>query len=366
MEVIQHEHQTEVIYSEDFEEYYQSAEYLDYRKSWKESFDKRDYGAFPVNLDVSVTNHCNIKCTMCTRTIARADMELWNSGKFFDPHLQYLDLDTYKKVIDEGVDKGLYAVHLTGHDGEPTMHKQLPEMIEYAKKKGIIDIYTHSNAVILHKRNLIDRILDAQPHRIVFSVDSPVKETFESIRVGAKYDQVVSNIRNFIKRKKERGLKFPIVKVQMVVMKKNEHEVELFKELFVDDIGADVVGYTEYLDYHELNTKKDAGVSSATKGEYKSDYACDYPYRRLRLDQSGIVYACLVGMEHKLGHAMETSVAEMWHGDYMSKLRKNHETIGVCNTKGCSDCGRQWEAEGKEKNQTIAAKAIPIQISTLN
>ena len=171
-------------------------------------------------------------------------MELWNSGKYFDPKLQYLDFNVYKKVIDEGAERGLQAVHLTGHDGEPTLHKQLPEMISYAREKGIVDVFTHSNATRLHRADMMERLLDSQPHRIVFSVDSPVKETFEAIRVGAKFDQVVGNIRDFVQMKRDKKYMFPVVKVQMVVMNKNKSEVDLFKKLFVDDIGADVVGYT--------------------------------------------------------------------------------------------------------------------------
>jgi MoaA/NifB/PqqE/SkfB family radical SAM enzyme len=337
MKEIKHEHQTEILYS-DFD-YYQSHNYILYRKEWNERFEKKDYGKFPVNLDVSVTNHCNLKCTMCARTHARKDMALWNSGKFFDPILSYIDFDLYKKAIDEGADNGLFSVHLTGHDGEPSMHKQLPEMISYARKRRIVDVYTHSNATRLHKGNLIERLLDAQPHRIVFSVDSPIKETYESIRVGAKYDQVIENIRNFVKRKKEKGYVFPIVKVQMVVMNKNQSE----QKLFVDDIGVDVIGYTEYLNYQDLNTQGDLEVSNTNKGEYKENYVCDYPYKRLRLDQSGKVFACLVGMEHELGHISEKSISEMWDSSYMNNLRTSHILKGASKTHGCTNCGRQWE-----------------------
>ena len=57
--------------------------------------------------------------------------------------------------------------------------------------------------------------------RIVFSVDSMVKETFEAIvRAGAKYDQVVGNIRDFVQMKRDKKYMFPVVKVQMVVMNK--------------------------------------------------------------------------------------------------------------------------------------------------
>ena len=341
---IQHEHQTEIVYSNDHKSYYESKEYLDYRREWDTRHGNRQYKDFPVNLDVSVTNHCNIKCVMCTRTITRANMELWNSGKYFDPKLQYLDFNVYKKVIDEGAERGLQAVHLTGHDGEPTLHKQLPDMISYAREKGIVDVFTHSNATRLHRANMMERLLDSQPHRIVFSVDSPVKETFEAIRVGAKFDQVVGNIRDFVQMKRDKKYMFPVVKVQMVVMNKNKSEVDLFKKLFVDDIGADVVGYTEYLDYHELNTKEDKEISNIKSGEYDDHYICDYPYKRLRLDQSGLVYACLVGMEHRLGNAKTESVADMWKSNYMQQLRKSHLENGASKTKGCEDCGRQWVA----------------------
>ncbi len=344
VQVIEHEHQKEIIFNE-LAAYHKNPQYLAYRKRWDEAFKERDYGSFPVNLDVSVTNHCNISCQMCTRTIARQDMDLWDSGKFFDPKLEYLDFELYKKVINEGAEKNLGAVHLTGHDGEPTMHPRLPDMIEYAKGLGIPDVYTHSNATLLHKKKLGERILQAQPHRIVFSVDSPVKETYEKIRVGADYDRVVGNIRNFVERKRELGLIFPLVKVQMVVMKDNESEVTRFKQLFVDDIGVDAVGYSEYLDYQELNDKREHRIDAAIQGGMTDDYVCDYPYRRLRLDQSGLVYACLVGMAHKLGDARTTSLEQMWKGEYMQFLRNSHMRFGASGTGGCEDCGRQFRRE---------------------
>ena len=58
----------------------------------------------------------------------------------------------------------------------------------------------------------------------------------------------------------------------------------------------------------------------------------------------GFVYACLVGMEHRLGHAKFSDLSEMWHGEYMKNLRKNHLEVGATCTKGCEDCGMQWKA----------------------
>jgi MoaA/NifB/PqqE/SkfB family radical SAM enzyme len=341
---IRHEHQRELIYCDEHE-FYRSPKYLEYRKAWNERPRLRDWNEWPVNLDVSVTNACNLSCQMCKRTLAIEDGEAWNSGKLIDPNIMFLDFEIYRRVIDEGAANGLYAVHLTGHDGEPTMHKQLPEMIAYARQKGIIDVFTHSNATLLHLSGRIERILDAEPHRVIFSVDSPVKETYERIRVGAEYEVVVENIRTFVRRKRERGQVFPIVKVQMVVMEQNSGEVDLFKELFRDEIGADVCGFSEFIDYNRIIAGKKAGVAHATRGQEASHYICDYPYRRIRLDQSGYVYACLVGQYHRLGHAGQTTIKEMWHGPILQKLREDHLKSGAGLTPGCTDCGRQWTAE---------------------
>jgi len=344
MKEIVHEHQTEIIFS-DFHQFYQNDEYINYRKLWNDRPEKKDPGPFPVNLDVSVTNNCNLLCTMCKRTVAIADKELWNSGTVIDPKLQYIDVDIFKKVIDEGAQKGLQAVHMTGHDGEPTMHKRLPEMIKYAREKGIVDVFTHSNATFLHKGRLIDRLIDAGPTRIIFSMDSPEKETYEKIRVNADYETVVNNIRNFIKRKKELGLMFPIVKVQMVVMKQNVKEVNLFKSLFKDELQADVLGFTEFVNYHDLIHDKTDGIGHAMEGKMNNHYVCDYPYRRIRLDQSGYVYACLTGQYHRLGHAKSEEIEDMWHSQIMKKLREDHLKVGAGKTPGCETCGRQWTAD---------------------
>ena len=38
----------------------------------------------------------------------------------------------------------------------------------------------------------------------------------------------------------------------MVVMKQNQDEVNQFKALFKDELEADVLGFTEFLNYHQL------------------------------------------------------------------------------------------------------------------
>ena len=86
---IQHEHQTEIVYSNKHKSYYESKEYVDYRKEWDTRLGNRQHKDFPVNLDVSVTNHCNIKCVMCTRTITALT---WSYGTLVNTLIQSFNI----------------------------------------------------------------------------------------------------------------------------------------------------------------------------------------------------------------------------------------------------------------------------------
>ena len=45
-----------------------------------------------------------------------------------------MNFQLFKKIVDEANEIGVGAISLASR-GEPTMHKQLPEMLEYAGKK---------------------------------------------------------------------------------------------------------------------------------------------------------------------------------------------------------------------------------------
>ena len=50
-----------------------------------------------------------------------------------------IDLLVFKKVVDEGIENGLYSMKLSLR-GEPLLHPNLSHMIRYAKEKGIADV----------------------------------------------------------------------------------------------------------------------------------------------------------------------------------------------------------------------------------
>ena len=72
---------------------------------------------------------------MCPRT-HRVQLGKWEN--------RMMKLETFKKIIDEGVKKGLKAINLNNF-GESFFNKNLVKMIEYAKSKGVLDVMCHTN-----------------------------------------------------------------------------------------------------------------------------------------------------------------------------------------------------------------------------
>lgn len=172
------------------------------------------------SLVIESTSRCNLKCVMCPR-------------KSFKHNQGDINLEVFKK-ISRYFSRGI-EVDLAGW-GEPLLHPELCELIRIAKEKGGIVGFT-TNATLLDAEksiNLINSGLDC----INFSIDGATPETYENIRHGAKFKDVIINIKNFITLKTELNSTTPRTSVTFVMMKKNFYElpllIKLAKELKID------------------------------------------------------------------------------------------------------------------------------------
>ena len=125
----------------------------------------------PINVMISVTNKCCSRCKYCEIPY-RKQNELTTEEIF---HL-----------IDEVTELGAQRISLWG--GEPLMRKDIRQIIDYAKKKGLhVNLDTNGYLVPV-KINEIKN-LDI----LVFSVDGP-KEVHDKNRERGSYDRVIKGI----------------------------------------------------------------------------------------------------------------------------------------------------------------------------
>ncbi|MFC1828293.1 radical SAM/SPASM domain-containing protein [Thermodesulfobacteriota bacterium] len=318
----------EIFYNEDFS-IFKDPRYRQYRKEWIEFPKKRYVGEYPANLDVFITNRCNLKCIMCRRTIANENKE-----RKFDSNLD-MDYALFQKLIDETGDK-VPALHITSF-GEPLIHPRLCDMIKYARDKGMIDVFFNTNAVFL-KGDLAENLIRSGLTRLLISFDSPVKETYERIRRGAKFEKVYNNILEFMELRKKMNSTYPIVRVQMVEMAQNTKETDLFKEMFKDVV--DVIGFSEHVTY-DTDVEDDRNLE---KKEENYDFVDEQLWQRISVDVDGTVYACLaIRDDMVLGNLADKKLKELWQGERMTFFRKKHIHKKCREIEGCSKCGRRFK-----------------------
>ena len=310
-----------------------------YRKRWHEYPGKRILTDFPMNIDLCITSRCNLSCIMCRRTL---ELKKGITSGIFQTEQGDMDFNVYKKIIDEAAREGVYAVHITG-EGEPLLHKDIIKMIKYARSKNILDLFMHTNATLLFD-GIAAELLEAGLTRLIISMDSPVKETYEKIRVGADFDVVVNNIINFMDLKKKKGLKYPFVRVQMVEMNNNRDQRNAYVNYFGDIV--DSIGLIEYMNFYELDEED----RYYRPRKYKDDYVCKQLWQRLCVNFDGNVYICVHIHENgKVGTVHNSSIKELWHDEKMKKLRNCHLEGNIGKIAPCSNCGMQLESVTDEE-----------------
>lgn len=168
---------------------------------------------FPMAIGIEPSNYCNFNCIMCAH------------DKLSRPK-GHMSINTYKKIIDEVAQTNPETRIYLDFYGEPLLSRyKLYYMIDYAKKNGIKNVNTNTNASILDEE-LAEMILDSGLDYISMDCDGFSKDVYESIRVGGNRDVFYQNVEYILKRKRERGLEKPIIEVKIIEMDQNRSEVD--------------------------------------------------------------------------------------------------------------------------------------------
>lgn len=162
-----------------------------------------------------VTDHCNAICIMCPR----------DKHEDARPH-GIMDLEKYKRSVDEVVGLGAKKVVLTGF-GEPLIDRTLEQKIAYAKSKDL-NTYVITNGSLISRaraKSLIEAGLDEM--RVSFYGMRP--ETYNVVMERLDFNVATSNLLGFLEERALQGLKKPKLDLSYLVMKENEADVEAFK-----------------------------------------------------------------------------------------------------------------------------------------
>lgn len=287
--------------------------FKEYRKKWKEWPEQFYAGDFPLFIDIEVTSTCNLKCPFCATTYREGVI---NNGIMIS--------DILKKIIDEGADNNLYGVKFNVR-GEPLIHPQIHEFVQYAKDKGLVDVYFNTNAMLLTKE-VSQRLIEAGLDRLSISFEGYTKDIYERNRVGAKYETVLGNIQNMQLLKRKLGVQHPKIRIQTVMSTDIEPIFDEYKKFWAKH--ADEIAF---LDYKSMKEKK--------KGT-RYHWACPQVWQRMAIWWDGTILPCNHDDEGSLslGNIQETSIKEAWHSEELSRIRKEHKEGESHEIAACNGC----------------------------
>ena len=289
--------------------------------------------ATPFVIFVDPADICNFKCTFCPT----GDQDLMKSvGR----PLKVMKFDLYTKIIDDiaEFDQKIKVLRLY-KDGEPLLNKKLPQMIKYAKDKGVADkIDTTTNASALtNERSLA--LIEAGLDRINISIYGVNEKQYKEFsKVNIDFKKIVENVKFFYENRKQCEV---LVKINGDTLTKDE------KQFFLDTFGdycdkifiEHIMGCWPEFEIKGVDINDEFGIYGQ---EIKEVSVCPYVFYAFSINSDGSVSTCFLDWARKLiiGNANTQSVKSIWFGEGMKEYRKMFLEGGRKEHPVCKDCGQ--------------------------
>lgn len=167
---------------------------------------------YPKEIELEVTSRCNLRCVQCSQS--------WTPDELKKDLPDYI-LEQMKPALRKANNVSLHGI------GEPLYSRNFWNIIDNINDNAYISF--HSNMTIMTD-TIADKLTDGKIKMIDISLDAATPETYLKIR-GYDLNKVINNIRLLVERKKDKNINFPLLRMNMTLMKENIEEVCRFVEL---------------------------------------------------------------------------------------------------------------------------------------
>jgi len=292
------------------------AEYLVFRYKFNNFPKKRILSDFPIYVLIEPVSACNLRCIMCFQID-----DTFSGNKNF---MGKMDISLFKRIIDECKEGGTKAITLASR-GEPTLHPQLGEMLEYCSGK-FLELKLNTNATRLTEK-LSHQILKSDITDLVFSVDSYSKEEYESIRIKGIFEDVLTNIKRFKEIKKQYPNSKCATRISGVKVD-DKQDPQKFKDF-----------WQQYVDHVVMVEMEQRWDTYNNPVDIAGTNPCQYLWERMYVWYDGSCNPCDADYKSVLsvGSVNNSSIKEIWNSPRYGQIREFH-TKGQRNL--CHPCNR--------------------------
>lgn len=296
---------------------------------------------FPSQIIVDATEVCNLECIHCPHpTFKRSEHYA----------TRYLDVALHKRMVDEVRHYGQGQTHYIRYtsNGEPLVHPDIYNMLDYAVKNSGVFVTLTTNGTIMNEKR-IEKLLASGLHMVDVSIDAYLPETYSKIRRGGNLATTRDNVLKLIKIKRRLGVATRII-VSFVEQPQNSDEVVDFERYWKQQ-GADFVVI------RRLHSAAGGVSLIAMEMKLKQQSArrtpCLYPWERILLNPKGELAFCPQDWSHGsvLADYRATTIREVWQGRLYQQLRVAHLTNQYEAFPFCAQCPdwaqTRWPGEGE-------------------
>ncbi len=290
---------------------------------------------FPRYLQIETISVCNARCSMCLTRYCKRDVTTMTEEMF-------------KKITDELKDYSVDIERVTIQvAGEPLLDKKLEHRIRLLKDSGIRFVVFATNGSLMTEQRA-KSVMKSGVDEVSFSVDGATKQTYEKIRVGLDFAEVVENIETFLRVRDEMNPE-TIVRIRMVAQKANENEIDQFLAFWNQRLKPTDSVYAKVL-HTWGNSSKLHELPEGYDYEKLNASACTSPWTSMVIFSDGQVPLCCCDYKpsYSLGNVAEQSIREMWLGEKLGKIRHLHALHGRASIKMCRNC-TTWDKKAKLK-----------------
>ncbi|MCX6709512.1 MAG: radical SAM protein [Candidatus Woesearchaeota archaeon] len=293
---------------------------------------------YPDVIEIEITNFCNLHCIMC-------------GSNYMKRKRGFISFGFYKKIIDD-VSGKVKSVSLYS-TGEPLLHKKLPEMIRYAKSRGIREVAISTNAMLLTEE-IARKLISAGLDTMQVSVEGSTRKEYEMIRKGADFFKVRKNIRNFLSIR-GKGKK-PRIMINLLIHK--DTNLTQFARTWRDFCDEIIVSEMQPITFFDEKTGRIVPVIPVGIGlclKSKRIVGCNMPFVMAVVGYDGKVGMCCADFDLSLsmGDAKKESIIKIFNNSKYETARRNFLFKKFAGTQ-CEGCPSLYA--GKDRNLILKSQ----------
>ena len=283
----------------------------------------------PIELVLFITYRCMLNCDFCI--IKSPNTPYKNIESFED-----ISFKKFKRVIDNFRE----ATYLTLSGGEPFLHRNIFDMIDYGAKRKM-EVIIYSNGTLIGGK--MDKILESPLSLLNISLNACDDKEYEVVTRSSKqtFETLIDDMTELIRRRNEYN-KDMKVQISYICTKDNYKRipdmVRLGEELCVDNIllenliATDVPGFSadqclydddpdviEIIDAIDLGRVKPKIFPPQLYSKEIEERRCEMPFITLSINGNGSISPCCKVLPNKkYGNVFEEDV---WNNETYQRIR---------------------------------------------